>query len=126
MFRNVSHIVLALLLLSATTGMAVSKHFCGDFLISTSLYTEAETCCDDGNCCQNETIFYQVDEDFVTPVFSQLPDVNDIDLFQETLNIFNVLFIPASASVSFLPVTGQPPPPPTTQTILSLEQTWLL
>jgi hypothetical protein len=66
MLRNFSHIILSFLLLAATTGMAVSKHFCDEFLISTSLFAESEPCCDDGDCCHNETAFFQVDEDFST------------------------------------------------------------
>ncbi|WP_444705632.1 HYC_CC_PP family protein, partial [Mariniphaga sediminis] len=42
MLKRFSHITLSFLLLMATTGMAVSKHFCDDFLISTSVYAEAE------------------------------------------------------------------------------------
>jgi hypothetical protein len=124
MLRNVSHIVLALLLLSATTGMAVSKHFCDDFLISISLYTEAETCCNDGNCCHNESTFYQLDEDFSIPASAQIPQIIDFKLFafivEPSLEIFG-----DKIEKPFY-TEREPLPPPNIQTVLSLQQAWIL
>ncbi|WP_411289415.1 HYC_CC_PP family protein [Mariniphaga sp.] len=124
MFKSFSHIVLSFLLLAATTGMAVSKHFCDEFLISTSFFSEDEPCCDSGNCCHNETTFYQVDEDFASPGFSQLPHIIDIDLFSSGFGQY-IAVLPPEASTHFIPVR-KPPPPPKIQTLLSLKQAFLL
>lgn len=104
--------------------MAVSKHFCDDFLISTSVYAEAETCCDDGGCCHNETIFYQVDYDFAVPGLLQLPHITNIDILTFETTQFLTLF-PQETFDHIIAERG-PPPPPKIQTLLSLKQTWLL
>lgn len=62
-------ISLLMLFITATVGVTVSKHFCGGKLADTSLFASA-TCgsCDKdmaGNCCQDESEFFQMDEDFV-------------------------------------------------------------
>jgi hypothetical protein len=124
MVKKISHIALSFLLLFATTGMAVSKHFCGDFLVSTVFFGEAEPCCDSGNCCHNESAFYQVDEDFPVPTSAHIPQIGEVILFiavgEPDIQIFG-----ASDEKSFFP-ERKPPLQSKTQTILSQKQTWLL
>ena len=124
MLKKISHIVLSLLLLSATTGLAVSKHYCGESLISIDFFDEAETCCDDGNCCHNESAFYQVDEDFSAPVFSQLPSVTAIDLLVDVSDL-SFDWYPRESPADFI-IEKDIPPPPNIQTFLSLKQAFLL
>lgn len=124
MIRRFSHIILALLLLSTTTGMAISKHFCGDSLVSTVLFGEADSCCDSGSCCQNESSFYQLNEDFSAPAFAQIPQTLELELFIAVggpdIQIFG-----ASDENSFL-TEREPPLQSKIQTALSLKQAWLL
>ncbi len=115
---------MSFLLLTATTGMAVSKHFCEEYLISTSLFSEPETCCHDVNCCHNETAFYQVDEEFASPGFSQIPVVSDIDLFIDKLG-YSLTLNAEDESATFLIIRDLPPPPKIPK-VLSMKQTWLL
>ena len=124
MFKIFSHTVLSLLLLIATTGMAVSKHYCGESLISVDFFEEAEPCCESGNCCHNETQFFQVDEDFSAPAFAQIPQTPELELF---ISVFESEFdsIDQNDEKSFF-AEQKPPPLQKTQTILSLKQTWLL
>lgn len=124
MMKKISHISLIFLLLAATTGMAVSKHYCGNSLISIVFFGEAEPCCDSGNCCHNETQFFQVDEDFSAPAFAQIPQTPELELF---ISVFESEFdsIDQNDEKSFF-AEQKPPPLQKTQTILSLKQTWLL
>ncbi len=41
-------------------GLSISKHYCGDMLMSVSVYNEADPCCDDNGCCNNETENYRI------------------------------------------------------------------
>ncbi|MGM0377609.1 MAG: HYC_CC_PP family protein [Bacteroidota bacterium] len=70
MFRTVTNIIMSCLLLVSTTGLAVSKHYCGDDLVAVEIAAEADSCCDDGACCQTETQHLHLDDDFVA---SNLP-----------------------------------------------------
>ncbi len=124
MIKSFSHIALSFLLLIATMGMAVSKHYCGDALIATSFFEEADTCCDSGNCCHNEEDFIQLDEDFSPPAFSQLPGVIGFDLFSTGAGQYFTLF--PNELVLRLYSERKPPPPLKIQTILSLKQAYLL
>jgi len=54
MIKKLTHIVLASLLLVTTMGLTVSKHYCHNSLVDVSFFSKAESCCDDGGCCQNE------------------------------------------------------------------------
>ena len=73
MLKRVTHIVLSFLLLISTTGMVVSKHYCSGELVSVSLYENDKSCCEMGNCCENEMHVYQVKEKFSVPAISTVP-----------------------------------------------------
>lgn len=124
MLKGLSHITLSFLLLFVTTGLAVSKHFCGELLISTSFFAEVDPCCDTEGCCHNETKLYQVDEDFSTPVLSHLPHPIGLDPFCSGFSQYNTLF-PKETNALFL-TERESPPLPKMQIILSLKQAYLL
>jgi hypothetical protein len=123
MFKKFSHITLSFLLLTATTGMAVSKHYCGDSLVSTVLFGEAESCCDSGSCCHNESSFYQVDEDFSAPQTVNAPDLQEIAVLGLTILIFNQT--PADKHFKTFQ-NNNSPPPSTVHEILTKNQVFLL
>ena len=124
MIKIASHIILSILLLLSTTGLAISKHFCGGELISTSLFVEVDSCCDTDDCCKNETDFFQLDEDFSVSSSLESPESVQIDLlavFQATFNSDveqNSFIGEFNATVS--------PPPPNIKTSLAKRQTYLL
>ena len=121
--KKFNHIAFTLLLLLATTGMAVSKHYCGDSLISTVLFGEAEPCCDSGSCCHNETAFFQVDEDFSAPQTINAPDLQEIPVLGFTILIFNQT--PDDKHFKTFH-NNNSPPPSTVDEFLSLRQVYLL
>ncbi|MGM0566679.1 MAG: HYC_CC_PP family protein [Bacteroidota bacterium] len=65
MQNKVINIITVCLLLVSTTGFSLSRHYCGDVLVEVAVNKQAETCCSDSDCCDTETDFYQLDEDFV-------------------------------------------------------------
>lgn len=81
MLKKVFHIILALMLLTATNGYAVSKHYCGDKLVSVSLFAEANDCCDglSDDCCRNTSEYFQIDQQIFIP-FSGNEIVNYSDI----------------------------------------------
>ena len=67
-----------IVLLVSTTGMTVSKHYCGDSLVDVNVFSEAKSCCEAGcstGCCHDESEHFELDENF-------LVTATDID-FQE-------------------------------------------
>ncbi|MGM0530728.1 MAG: HYC_CC_PP family protein [Bacteroidota bacterium] len=84
MIRNPGNIFLSLLVLCATTGLAVNKHYSNGELFSASLYSSPETCCQVLNfcyCCHEETERFKITDYFRTSSQQNLPkNVQDIVL----------------------------------------------
>lgn len=123
MIKKLSHIIFAILLLISTMGMAVSKHYCHNNLVDIAVFSEAQSCCNDGGCCTNENHFFQVKEDFSAPVISTVPVLAEIEILQQTLFDFDNL-TPNELTEEFS-LTNDPPPP-TVPELLALEQVYLL
>ena len=124
MLANTKHIFLSLLLLISTAGFVISKHYCGGELVSTSFFGEAKSCCDSGDCCHNESITFQLHEDFSVSSIIEVPKTIQLDLFDFALILFENHLEEGENSLEF--ILADLPPPPKIQTTLSLKQTYLL
>lgn len=124
MFKNFSHIILSVLLLVSTMGVAISKHYCGGNLVSTSFFNETEPCCGASDCCTNETSFFHVEEDFSLISFSEIPVTSEVDLigFTFLLNPENERFVEVAPEF----IVTELPPPQKIQITLSKKQVYLL
>lgn len=67
MSRKVGNIIIILLLLIATGGIPVTRHYCGSNAISFSLYSKPKPCCK-GPCdkCHNIFKFSKINDEFET------------------------------------------------------------
>ena len=124
MLQKLIHIALVLLLLLSTTGVTISMHYCSGDLVSMSVIGEAESCCEDNcGCCENKSIHFKVEDDYVSPIVVQ----SNISVELEVL--FPVLFILSAELLPEVEVTAKSftdtSPPPTLQKRLSLLQTYL-
>lgn len=124
MLRKTSHIILSSLLLFATVGLTISKHYCGRNLISTSIFGEAESCCDNSDCCKNETETFQLDEDYSLVSVSEVPQSAEFELLNLAILVYNFSVIETKEIQEFF--ESDLPPPPKIQTVLSQRQTYLL
>ena len=124
MLRKTSHIILSSLLLFATVGLTISKHYCGRNLISTSIFGEAESCCDNSDCCKNETETFQLDEDYSLVSVSEVPQSAEFELLNLAILVYNFSVIETKEIQEFF--KSDLPPPPKIQTVLSQRQTYLL
>lgn len=113
------------MLLAATTGFTLSLHYCGTSLVSVSINSDAETCCDNdiASCCHIETKNFQIKEDYITS-YSQYNFLNNllknVNLFPNIL--FNInLWIDLKDYHIFY---NDSSPPPEIQRRLSLLQTY--
>lgn len=75
MLKKIFHTVLSLLLLLATTGMAISKHYCSGELSKIEVGAQEVQCCDNPDdmpegCCHDEQLtFSLVQSDFQPSYF---------------------------------------------------------
>ena len=90
MFKKVLNIIVALLSFATTTGFTISKHYCGDDLISMTIDSKTKSCCGDEscNCCHNETEIIQLKEHFINFI-SKISLNNNVTI---DLLIFSNLF----------------------------------
>lgn len=65
MLKRVGHILIILLLLFGTTGLTITKHYCGSNLIKTEIFSTPDNCCN-GNCpgCHNEKVSFRITDQF--------------------------------------------------------------
>jgi len=66
MIKKTVNIAIVILLLIATAGLPVSRHYCGKSLMSFSIYSTPKACCE-GTCNKCHTIFKfsKVNDNFV-------------------------------------------------------------
>ncbi|TKG94202.1 hypothetical protein EYV94_13015 [Puteibacter caeruleilacunae] len=126
MVKKASHIILTMLLLISTIGLAVSKHYCGGELISTAIFTEAESCCDSDNCCNNQTEVFQFDEDYFVSVNQEIPETSQLDLLAIAVVVFNLHITTSLIATTQEFVVRDAPPPPKIQVALAQRQSYLL
>ncbi len=124
MLKKFSHIILSVVLLVSTVGVAVSKHYCSGSFVSVSVFNEAESCCGDSDCCHNETNFYKVKDDFSAPAVLSAPVLAELDILGHDLFSDILTLLPETETAEIL--YDSSPPPPTIQKALSLRQIYLL
>ncbi len=124
MIKKISHIVLTLLLLISAMGVAISKHYCSGTLVSTSFFTEANSCCGDSDCCSNENNVYKVDEDYSIVSIAEIPTISEFDLIGFELMLHPANEIQNVNEPDF--IVKESPPPKSIQIALSKKQLYLL
>jgi len=127
MFRKIGHILLIAILLIATMGFSLSKHYCGSRLVEVKINTEAKSCCANGcksNCCHNENIHYQLKENFVGSAHQEVTQAVQLDLlFPAESTLFAAV---AGDIVENAVYPKESPPPKPLHIKLSEIQTYLL
>jgi hypothetical protein len=117
MLRRIIHIALSFLLLFASTGLSLYKHYCGQELQEVSLL-QAHTCCEDtelpadaNDCCANETDAYRLDVDFQPANGPQLTLVAVLSpaLASQLLQLMQRI---QPETLLSTPFTGESGPPP--------------
>ena len=69
--KKLAHILMIFLLLIATAGVSINKHYSGGNLFSTSVFVEAKSCCETPcSCCKNTSELVQVKADFIASTFN--------------------------------------------------------
>jgi hypothetical protein len=86
MLRKAAHIAIVILLLVATGGVPVTKHFCGKVQKSVSIYTSPKPCCG-GHCdkCRNVFSFTRVNDDFVPQTSNYNTQLTEIVALQAAI-----------------------------------------
>lgn len=65
MHKKIANIAVVFVLLVSTGGISLTRHYCGDSLVSSALFSTPERCCDDGcSKCHDEHSFSKLTDDF--------------------------------------------------------------
>jgi hypothetical protein len=90
MLKVFLNITVAINLLISMTGFTLSKHYCGDELVSFSIDKEAKSCCGTAcEKCRNESKYFKLDERTTSPVISQQIQTPVINLSFPVLSLLN-------------------------------------
>ena len=100
MLKKAGNIVIILLLLISTSGISVTRHYCGTVQRSVSLYATPKACCG-GSCdkCHNVFKFSKVNDDFVAGSSISNEPLNDI------VTLHTAFFIDLSDYLTISPLT---------------------
>ena len=124
--RKIVNIFLVLLLLFSTTGVAISKHYCGEILQSISVNGPVKSCCENQDmpedCCSDEVSIDKTDELQLTQLNLNLA-FSPYVLYYATLSIFN-FSLEQLDEVKYIAFFDSPPI--TEQEIFILDQAFLL
>jgi len=109
MMKRFINILVTGLFFFTTTGFTVTRHYCGDNLISVAIDSTPVGCGMNGGCCHNESTLFQLKEDIT---LTQAVDLDtefsfDIQAYQNELIILN----PTEAFVSNSYLKYEIPPP---------------
>jgi hypothetical protein len=119
MLRRFLHIILVLIVVLMTSGVTITRHFCGNNLRSVAIMTTPPSCCDMEGCCHNETVTILLEDDF-TPVWA------DILSHESVTELFPVQLAYLSDAglvneTPFLNFILKPPPVPLGERLASLQ-----
>jgi len=123
MFKRFAHILFALLILVMSTGLNVSKHYCGDTLKDIRVFVEAPACCEiPTGCCHQEAELYKLDTDYSFQVINFDYEAASIDL-PAILELLKTSIMEVEEKTSY---TDFSPPPLSTKQVLAFVQSYLL
>ena len=115
MIKKVAHIAVVVLLLLATTGVTVFKHYCGNSLISKTIgYTEKH-CCTNGHCnsCHNDSQSFKINDDFESSNYNldfKSPASSILDTFLNNVLIgLSTAFSPSAVYLIYHRTYIEPP-----------------
>ena len=65
MLRKAGHILIIIVLLFGTTGVIITRHYCGTNLVHAELYSTPDNCCE-SDCpgCHNEKVSLKITDQF--------------------------------------------------------------
>jgi hypothetical protein len=110
--KKFGHIIMILLLLISTAGVSINKHYSGGELFSTSIFVEAESCCETPcGCCKETSEFVQVKADYIASVFD-LQDATQLDLLFSILPVLINFEVPVHFTNNFIAWDTSPHPLP--------------
>ncbi len=107
-----------------TTGLTISMHYCGGKWVSASVIQKTDSCC--GNACsncENKTLHYEVEEDFVSPMVTEIIPAIELDMLFPLFFAINVGRTPLYGINKAVFDNASPPLP--LHTRLSVLQTFL-
>ena len=65
MLKRISHIVISIMLLVATTGLTIGRHYCDELIMPSNDSSETHSCCDKSSeCCHHEFNTLRLDSEF--------------------------------------------------------------
>ena len=138
MFKKITHIIIANLILISITGFTVNMHYCHDQLIDLALFSPAHSCCDTGdeglchaegditkkNHCKDESLQVGSTDDYVGTSFAfSFENDLSIDLLISATILYN---FQGPDNIRAQEPPWHKEPPPCQEVVLSHIQSFLI
>jgi len=86
--KRAGNLIVILLLLTATGGLSITRHYCGQSIVSFSLFSTPKPCCgSDCDKCHNEFSFNKVTDDFTVSSSDEVKSLITINPVQASFII---------------------------------------
>lgn len=121
--KKLIYIFMAILWFAASTGFSVTKHYCGGKYVNMSINSTPESCCDNGNCCHNESEAFQLEEDTVVQADINIDEASSFDIMVFENEIFQ---LDSLDEIKSLHLERVHIPPPSLPELLANFQSFLL
>lgn len=99
------------MLILATADMTITEHYCGSKLVSVNILSEPDKCCDNSDCCHNESITCKLNADIInlTPVYIFESGYSSVSLIPVAIFNNNTL-LSTFLTTDFIRSSDIPPP----------------
>lgn len=123
MLKRITYLLFISLWITSITGVTLSKHYCGEFLVSVNINHEAESCCDkETGCCHNENERFEVKGEFMAEQGIEKLNISFHDnLFPQTFAYISNIPVIEAAHIDQYKISH---PPPKSKEVLSELQTF--
>ena len=117
--------IFSFIILTATNGFTITRHYCSNNLVSVSVNAETEPCSHtEGGCCRNESEYYQLDQEYNLPArLSINPEIPATDILFTLSDIH--LFFESQLKIKHN-LTSNSSSPPCSVDLRTKTQTFLL
>ena len=119
MVKQLSHIILSILLLIATVGVTFNAHYCGGSMQKVEFSSVDHHCCNADMCgqCENHLVTYKINGDYLASANTFAgQDIPTFDLFGITSDLFYVNPFTnhdfSALTGNYMPHLHAPPPDP--------------
>lgn len=93
----------------SSVGVVISAHYCQGKLDSISIFKQSKACCTNSNCCHDEILSFQFDEDYVVQDLQSLKKVSMAQALVSFIDFHSQYLWNNKSLIAFININKSPP-----------------